>query len=84
MRMGLVTPIILRSPGPLGTTRAPHEITRRMFVLMDSRATTAAARLDRFWRNVRTHTVHDPVDFKVRELGDWMLNRKIPKPIFYS
>jgi alkylation response protein AidB-like acyl-CoA dehydrogenase len=66
------------------TTRASLDITNRMFEVMGSRATTGAARLDRFWRNVRTHTLHDPVDYKVRELGDWMLNRKIPKPTFYS
>jgi hypothetical protein len=32
-----------------------------------------------FWRNVRTHTLHDPVDYKIRELGEWALNQKIPK-----
>jgi alkylation response protein AidB-like acyl-CoA dehydrogenase len=66
------------------TTRASLDVTNRMFEVMGSRATTGAARLDRFWRNVRTHTLHDPVDYKIRELGDWVLNRKIPKPTFYS
>jgi alkylation response protein AidB-like acyl-CoA dehydrogenase len=51
---------------------------------MGARATTGSARLDRFWRNVRTHTLHDPVDYKIRELGEWALNRKIPNPSFYS
>jgi hypothetical protein len=51
---------------------------------MGSRPTTGSARLDRFWRNVRTHTLHDPVDYKIRELGDWVLNRNIPKATFYS
>jgi alkylation response protein AidB-like acyl-CoA dehydrogenase len=66
------------------TTRAALDVTNRMFEVMGSRATTGSARLDRFWRNVRTHTLHDPVDYKIRELGDWVLNRTIPKPTFYS
>jgi hypothetical protein len=28
--------------------------------------------------------LHDPVDYKVRELGDWALNHQLPKPSFYS
>jgi hypothetical protein len=36
------------------------------------------------WRNLRTHTLHDPVGYKIRELGDWELNRQLPKPSFYS
>jgi alkylation response protein AidB-like acyl-CoA dehydrogenase len=60
------------------------EITNRMFEVMGARAAAAPARIDRFWRNLRTHTLHDPVDYKIRELGDWALNRQLPKPSFYS
>jgi alkylation response protein AidB-like acyl-CoA dehydrogenase len=66
------------------TTRTSLDVTNRMFEVMGARATTGSARLDRFWRNVRTHTLHDPVDYKIRELGEWALNRKIPNPTFYS
>jgi len=45
---------------------------------------TAAARFDRFWRNLRTHTLHDPVDYKLRELGRFALLDEIPTPSFYS
>ncbi len=65
-------------------TRAGLEVTNRMFEVMGSRSTTAAARLDRFWRNLRTQTLHDPVEYKLRELGDWALNHQNPKPTFYS
>jgi hypothetical protein len=27
--------------------------------------------MNRFWRNLRTHTLHDPVDHNLREIGDW-------------
>jgi alkylation response protein AidB-like acyl-CoA dehydrogenase len=66
------------------TTKTGLEITSQMFEVMGARAAAAPARLDRYWRNLRTHTLHDPVDYKIRELGDWALNRKLPKPTFYS
>ena len=66
------------------TTKVGLEITTRMFEVMGARAAAAPARVDRFWRNLRTHTLHDPVDYKIRELGDWALNHQFPKPSFYS
>lgn len=47
-------------------------------------STHAALRLDRYWRNLRTQTLHDPLDYKIRELGDWALNQSPPQPTFYS
>jgi alkylation response protein AidB-like acyl-CoA dehydrogenase len=66
------------------TSKVGLEITSRMFEVMGARAAAGPARIDRYWRNLRTHTLHDPVDYKVRELGDWALNRQLPKPSFYS
>ncbi|WP_407659140.1 acyl-CoA dehydrogenase family protein [Methylobacillus arboreus] len=68
----------------VATTRSGLDITHRMFEVTGARATTAALRLDRFWRNLRVYTLHDPVDFKLRELGDWALNGEYPTPSFYS
>ena len=65
-------------------TRAGLDIATRMFDVASARATTAELGLDRFWRNLRTHTLHDPVDEKLRELGDWALNDVQPTPSFYS
>ncbi|WP_168787513.1 acyl-CoA dehydrogenase family protein [Paraburkholderia aromaticivorans] len=68
----------------VATTRAGLDVANGMFEVTGARATTAALRLDRYWRNLRVHTLHDPVDYKVRELGDWALNERLPKPTFYS
>ncbi len=68
----------------VSTTRTSLDVSSRMFDVMGARATTARARLDRFFRNARTHTLHDPVDYKVKELGEWELSRKLPTPSFYS
>jgi alkylation response protein AidB-like acyl-CoA dehydrogenase len=64
--------------------RAALEVTSRVFEVMGSRATAGRYRFDRFWRNVRTLTLHDPLDYKVREVGDWSLNGRYPTPSFYS
>ncbi|WP_438019461.1 acyl-CoA dehydrogenase family protein [Sorangium sp. So ce315] len=68
----------------VATSRAGLEITNGMFEVMGASATTAGAGMDRFWRNLRTHTLHDPVDYKSRELGAHALNGAIPEPSFYS
>jgi alkylation response protein AidB-like acyl-CoA dehydrogenase len=66
------------------TTRAGLEVASRMFDAAGARATTARLGLDRFWRNLRTHTLHDPVDYKRRDVGRWFLTDAWPAPSFYS
>jgi hypothetical protein len=45
-------------------TEVALEITSGIVEVLGARATTASLRFDRFWRNVRTHTLHDPVDLQ--------------------
>jgi alkylation response protein AidB-like acyl-CoA dehydrogenase len=68
----------------VATSRAGLDVANRMFEVAGARATTAKADLDRFWRNLRTHTLHDPVDYKLRELGRFALTGELPTPSFYS
>jgi alkylation response protein AidB-like acyl-CoA dehydrogenase len=65
-------------------SRAGLDLSSRMFDVAGARATSSALRMDRFWRNARTHTLHDPLDYKIRELGDWALNGRYPTASFYS
>lgn len=65
-------------------TKIGLDITSRIFDVTGARATTAKLRLDRYWRNLRVYTLHDPVDYKFRDLGDWALNGNYPTPGFYS
>ncbi len=65
-------------------TRAGLDVTQRLFEVTGARATAAAAGFDRFWRNLRTHSLHDPVDYKLLDLGQWVLNGKLPVLSFYS
>lgn len=68
----------------VAATRVGLDIASRLFEVTGARATHGAMRLDRFWRNVRVQTLHDPVDYKLRDLGDWALNATAPQPSFYS
>ncbi|GKS96049.1 acyl-CoA dehydrogenase family protein [Acidovorax sp. SUPP2825] len=68
----------------VASTRVGLDVTSRLFETTGARATHGALRLDRFWRNLRTQTLHDPVDYKLQELGDWALHARVPAPSFYS
>lgn len=68
----------------IAATNSSLFITQNIFQVMGARATTAKLNLDRFWRNVRTQTLHDPIDYKYQEVGEWVLTGKVPDPSFYS
>ncbi|WSG97758.1 acyl-CoA dehydrogenase family protein (plasmid) [Rhizobium johnstonii] len=48
-------------------THVSLDITSRVFELTGARSPADKYRFDRFWRNVRTHTLHDPVFYKARK-----------------
>ncbi len=68
----------------VAATRAGLDLSSRIFEVTGARATHGALRLDRHWRNLRTQSLHDPLDYKLHELGDWALNGALPGPTFYS
>ncbi|CRM11703.1 Putative acyl-CoA dehydrogenase YdbM [Pseudomonas sp. 22 E 5] len=68
----------------VAATRQGLDLCSRLFEVTGARSTHASLRLDRHWRNLRTQTLHDPVDYKLHELGDWALNQALPTPTFYS
>ncbi|PBC48565.1 monooxygenase [Rhodococcus sp. ACS1] len=60
------------------------EIGTKVFELTGARATSNTVGLDIFWRNVRTHTLHDPVAYKRREVGGHLLAGELPEPTWYT
>lgn len=68
----------------IAATNSSLFVTQNIFQVLGARATTAQLNLDRFWRNVRTQTLHDPIDYKYQEVGEWVLTGKVPNPSFYS
>ncbi|MES2347483.1 MAG: acyl-CoA dehydrogenase family protein [Pseudomonadota bacterium] len=60
------------------------DVSNQIFELTGARSTSAKYGYDRFWRNVRVHTLHDPVDYKLRDLGRYALDGTLPEPTAYS
>ncbi|MUN42693.1 acyl-CoA dehydrogenase family protein [Actinomadura litoris] len=60
------------------------EVCTRIFDVMGARSTASRHGFDRFWRNLRTHSLHDPVAYKQREVGRYALLGEPPEPTFYS
>jgi alkylation response protein AidB-like acyl-CoA dehydrogenase len=65
-------------------SRAVLDITSQLFEVTGASGTGGAWGFDRFWRNARTLTLHDRVDYKVHDIGQWFLNDQWPTPSFYS
>lgn len=66
------------------TTRTVLDVTSRAFELTGARATSSSKGFDRFWRNARTITLHDPVVYKAKEVGEYALTGAFPTPSRYS
>jgi len=58
----------------VAATEAALHVSSKLIELAGSRATLQEFGLDRHWRNARTHSVHDPVRWKYRAVGDYWLN----------
>jgi SfnB family sulfur acquisition oxidoreductase len=60
------------------TTDVALAASNKLFELSGTRSTLATENLDRHWRNARTHTLHDPVRWKVAIIGNHALNGIVP------
>jgi alkylation response protein AidB-like acyl-CoA dehydrogenase len=58
--------------------RAGLLAANKLLELGGTAATDRAEALDRYWRNVRTHTLHDPVRWKHHWIGAYHLNGRHP------
>jgi alkylation response protein AidB-like acyl-CoA dehydrogenase len=81
-RRGEVAVIV--SAAKVVATRSSLDATSRIFDVTGARATASSVGLDRFWRDVRTHSLHDSVAYKVREVGIFFLRDDIPEPTWYT
>ncbi|KMO77677.1 hypothetical protein BST22_06505 [Mycolicibacterium chubuense] len=60
------------------------EVSSRLFEVTGARSSAAATGLDRFWRNARTLSLHDPLPHKQVQIGAYVLDGVEPSPGFYS
>jgi alkylation response protein AidB-like acyl-CoA dehydrogenase len=64
--------------------RAALDVSEQLFDACGARATHAPLALDRFWRNARVHTLHDPLDYRVRDVGRYALSGTLPEVSLYT
>lgn len=65
-------------------TRVVNETTSTVFEYVGARGTASKYAFDRFWRNARTLTLHDPVVYKAREVGAHFLTGEHPPYTGYT
>lgn len=58
--------------------------TNGLHGLMGTRSASRHLHFDRFWRNARTLSLHDPIDHKARELGNHLFTGEHPSPGVYQ
>ncbi|KAK4631662.1 Dibenzothiophene desulfurization enzyme C [Fulvia fulva] len=66
------------------TTDTGLAVTSGVFEMLGARATGKKYGFDRYWRDIRTHSLHDPVAYKKREVGRYQLLGEIPEPTWYT
>ncbi|WP_395307221.1 SfnB family sulfur acquisition oxidoreductase [Mycobacterium sp. AMU20-3851] len=62
----------------VAATRACLEASSTLFELGGTRSASGAANLSRYWRDARTHTLHDPTRWKVQHIGRHTLSGTQP------
>lgn len=50
-----------------------------LFLTVGASATSTAKGLDRHWRNAQTVATHNPIAFRARALGDYVINGTLPE-----
>lgn len=60
------------------STHSALLITNKLFELAGTRSTAPDHGLDRLWRDARTHTLHDPVRWRLFDVGNYYVNDKVP------
>lgn len=58
--------------------RAATEVSAALFEVGGTRSAAADLNLSHFWRNARTHTLHDPVRWKYQHIGRTLLHGTPP------
>lgn len=53
--------------------------SNKLFEFAGTGSTRESLNLHRHWRNARTHTLHDPVRWKINAIGQYYLNDIYPK-----
>ncbi len=59
-------------------TQASLRVSEMLYNVSGASATLSKYGFDRHWRNARAHTTHDPVSYKHKVIGDYLLGNAAP------
>lgn len=62
----------------VAAVRASLDASTGLFELGGTRSASASGNLSRYWRDARTHTLHDPVRWKLQHIGRYTLSGTRP------
>lgn len=60
------------------------QLTHQIFEATGTSSTASKHGFDLYWRNIRTHSLHDPVDYKKLEVGAHYLNGELQPLSLYT
>jgi len=66
------------------STEVALRVCQNVFQICGARSAMADQDLDRFWRDVRTLSLHDPKDYKAKLIGEYVLKSKYPAIGLYT
>jgi alkylation response protein AidB-like acyl-CoA dehydrogenase len=66
------------------STEVGLEVASRVYEVTGASSTKASIGLDVYWRNIRTHSLHDPVDYKKIEVGANFLTGAVAPVSLYT
>lgn len=66
------------------STEAGLRVTSDIFQMCGARSAMAEINLDRYWRDIRTFTLHDPVTYKMKSVGEYHILGRQPYPTFFG
>jgi alkylation response protein AidB-like acyl-CoA dehydrogenase len=65
-------------------SEAALAISAAIFDRLGARYTATSYGLDRYWRNIRTLSLHDSAEEKLQEIGAYLIEQRWPSPGFYG
>ncbi|MEH3140654.1 MAG: acyl-CoA dehydrogenase family protein [Mycobacterium kyogaense] len=65
-------------------TETALEVAHRVYEVTGASSTLSSVGLDLYWRNIRTHSLHDPVDYKKLEVGAHYLTGDVQPITLYT
>ncbi|WP_029117695.1 acyl-CoA dehydrogenase family protein [Mycobacterium sp. URHB0044] len=66
------------------STETALDVAQRVFEVTGTSSTRSDIGLDLYWRNIRTHSLHDPIDYKKLEVGANFLTGDVQPITLYT